>query len=778
MELFNETHPLSVKTLITALTFTLVFIGALSAQKPVYAPASDLAYDSHSKKINYRSSGKPFTGIEYTMNYYSKDTTQLRSIYNGVPEWSKYYGYNKVLSNHQIYYIHGLKSDSVCMERITYFQNGKDTNYYEVQYLTKDKKKIYVQKQYQQGYNSKGHLTGYLYSVRMFRFFHKRDAQFFSEQQYRNAASYDSAGFHSTYADYGPYYEYHSNGTIKAAGTYNGFDYRVKHRGAYATAPYYGKTGIWNYYRADGSKERQEIYKDGRATVETIYWFANGKMQTRMNYSALFSELSVPGGRGIACNANDTCFVMQASWKEDGIPNYLHFKTCRNDLVAMGYHADGKPSVLTMTDNAGKPKGCHITWDDKGNIAQFINYSVETNDTVCYTAVNGRMKKLSLRNRSETMGWSNVKYNYNATSLYLNLQMITTAYYEFHSNGKAKSKTELRNGKRNGEYSEWDSTGSLIVQANFKNDQAEGQWAEWYPGGKMKKLFFYSQGIRDGTCVEYYPSGELKWQNTYVNGLPGKAKAFAENGTLLPQSHYPDAFYPAGCIKTQRTASAGVALGYYLRDTAMSSDVMTFHDSLIRSYRDIVMVARTAYLFGGDYCNTAPESMMQNDGTYDAFQSKFIISSGLNTETNRQKMKAFFTRHGITMSEPSVNNNPVLGLEKEFVFTYKSILILNKKAIMDSLEYILLPNANDVKQGYVMSIDINQPATKLSSDGTASIASSRGYSEVGITRSVRNGISHIPIQATEKLVVYDDLTWDFRQTVYTGDYLNYWPLKP
>lgn len=778
MELLIELHPLSVKTLIPALTFVLVFIGALSAQKPVYAPASDLAYDSHSRKINYRSSAKPFTGIEYTLNYYSKDTTQLRSIYNGVVEWSKNYGYNKVLSTHQIYYIHGLKSDSVCMERITYFPNGKDTNYYEAHYLTGGGKKMYVQKQYQQMYDSKGRLTGYLYSVRMMRFFHKRDAQYFSEQQYKNAASYDSAGFHSTYADYGSYYEYHSNGKIRTSGMYNGFDYRVKHKGAYAAAPYYGKTGTWNYYRVDGSKEREEIYRDGRTTVEIVYWYPNGRMQTRMNYSVLFSELSVPGGRGIACRSSDSCFVMQRSWKEDGTPNYLYFKTCRNDLVSMGYHANGKPSVLTVTDNAGKPKCNYISWDEKGNVVQFINYSDEFNDTVCYTANEGRMKKLSLRNRSESMGWNNVKYNYNATSLYLNLHMLTTVYYEFHKNGKAKLKTELRNGKRNGEYAEWDSTGAMIVQANYKNDVAEGQWAEWYPGGKMKKMFFYSQGIRNGTCVEYYPSGELKWQNTYVNGVPGIAKAYAENGTLLPQSVYPDAFYPSGCIRNQRTAAAGAALGFFLRDTSMSAEVMTFPDTLIRSYRDVVMVARTAYLFGGDYCNTAPESAMKTDGSYDAFQSRFIISAGLNTETNRTKMKTFFTRHGITMSEPAVNINPVLGLEKEFLFTYKSPLMLNKKAIMDSLEFILLSNANDVKQGYVMSVDINQPASKFGSEGTASIASSRGYSEVGITRSIRNGITPAPIQATEKLIIYEDLTWDFKQTVYAGDYLNYWPLTP
>lgn len=772
-------HLRDVKTAISILLLSLCCAVNALAQKPAYKPASELVYDYHTKKIKVRSTNEPFTGIEYTLNYYSSDTTQLRRFYNGKEEWSKYYGTNKVLTNYQVFYLHGLRNDSVCMERIAYFPNGKDTNFYEVQYLTRDKKKIYVQKQYQQFYDAKGTLKPYLYSVRTMRFFHKRDVQGFQEQQYKESSTFDSAGYHNTYADYGVYREYHSDGKVRTEGAFNSFDYRVKNNGAYPTYPYYGKTGRWVYYRQDGVKEREEFYREGKNAVGIIYYYATGKVQSQMNFECLFSELRLPVTEGFKVRKSDTCSILQSSWTEAGVLTYQSIRLPAGEVVNSYYYASGIPSTFGTTAPGGKPVGIHKQWDEKGRVKQFLNFSVESNDTLCYVAVEGKMRKLNLRNRNESMSWDKVVYSYNYNSSYLHLYSLSTQYKEFYSNGRQKSQAEMRNGKRNGTYVEWDSTGMLILQSTFRNDLADGQWAEWHGNGKPKKMFMYKDGLRNGVCSEYYNTGELKWENTYTLGSPGTGKAFAENGTQLKQTLYAEAFYPSSCLKQQKDAASGISMYFFLQDTAVSGSFITFSDTLIKKYSDKVMVLRTAHVFGGDYCAIPMKTNSEAKGEFDAFHSRFVISETLNTPENKSKIKNFFSRHNIVMTEPRLSDNPVLGLEKEYVISYSSASILNKKMIVDSLESILISNANDIKQGYIMSVDMNLPSGNLSENGgSVQMNSFSGFSIATITSKEVNHLTYVPLTKTVTYVIYDDLTFDFRNVTYSSENMYYWALNP
>lgn len=779
MEFLQHPHPRGVKTLINLLLTLFICCGAVSAQKTVYLPASDLVYDYYTKKIKVRATDKVFTGVEYSINYYSKDTTQLRKFYNGKEEWSKYYGSGKVLTNYQVFYLHGLKNDSICMERIAYFPNGKDTNYYEVQYLTKDKKKLYIQKQYQQYYDAKGKIRPYLYSVRTMRFFHKRDVQYFTEQQFKDANAFDSAGYHTTYADYGIYREYHSDGKIRTQGTFNSFDYRVRNRGAYPAYPFYGKTGTWTYYRQDGVKEREEFYREGKTTIGIVYYYASGKVQSQMNYECEFGELKFPVKEGFNVRKKDTCIVQQATWTESGVMTNQIVRLPAGDVVSSYYYSNGTPATFGTTASGGKPVGIHKQWDEKGRVKQFLNFSVESNDTLCYVAVDGKLHKLNLRNRNESMSWDKVVYSYNYNSSYTHLYSLSTQYKEFYSNGRQKSQAEMRNGKRHGAYVEWDSTGMLILQASFRNDLADGQWAEWHSNGKPKKMYMYKDGLRSGVCSEYYRTGALKWENTYSLGSPGTGKAYSENGTLLKQTLYTEAFYPSSCLKEQKDAAAGISMYFFLQDTAVSGSYMTFSDTIIKKYADKVMVLRTAHVYGGDYCALPQKNKADTKGEFDVFHSRFVISETLNTPSNKIKMKNFFARHKITMSEPKISDSPVLGLEKEYTIDYSSTAILNKKAIIDSLETLLIRNANDIKQGYIMSVDMNLPSGNLSENGgSVQMNTFEGYSTVTITNKEVNHMTYVPLTKTVTYIIYDDLTCDLRNVSFSSENLYYWALNP
>jgi hypothetical protein len=191
------------------------------------------------------------------------------------------------------------------------------------------------------------------------------------------------------------------------------------------------------------------------------------------------------------------------------------------------------------------------------------------------------------------------------------------------------------------------------------------------------------------------------------------------------------------------------------------------------------MVLRTAHVYGGDYCALPQKNKTDTKGEFDAFHSRFVISETLNTPANKSKMKSFFSRHKISMSEPKISDSPVLGLEKEYTIDYSSTAILNKQAIIDSLETLLIRNANDIKQGYIMSVDMNMPSGNLSEKGgSVQMNSLAGYSVATITTKEVNHMTYVPLTKTVTYLIYDDLTYDFRNVTYSSENMYYWALNP
>jgi hypothetical protein len=131
------------------------------------------------------------------------------------------------------------------------------------------------------------------------------------------------------------------------------------------------------------------------------------------------------------------------------------------------------------------------------------------------------------------------------------------------------------------------------------------------------------------------------------------------------------------------------------------------------------------------------------------------------------------------MSEPKISESPVLGLEKEYTIDYSSSAILNKKAIIDSLETLLIRNANDIKQGYIMSVDMNMPSGNLSErGGSVQMNTFKGYSTATITNKEVNHMTYVPLTKTITYIIYDDLTCDLRNVTFSSENMYYWALNP
>lgn len=759
-------HPIHVKH---TLLFLLLAIGSpLFSQKAHYCRPQELSYNSQTRTTNLRATNQPFTGYEYTLNYYkTQDTSMIRCFTNGMIDWMKGYDVNGKVTDYQVYYNHGLKNDSVCMERVMYSTYNGDTSYYEIQYIDKSGAKWYKQYSYYQYYYQAKKKPA-LMSVRTMRFFTKADTKGWKDISYQRSENFDSAGYHATYAESGPYREYYENGKLKTEGTNCAYELKLARKGDNA---YYGytRTGAWAYYNQDGTKYREEVYVAGVGVAEQRVFYADGKLQSRSNYKRVGPDNTIPFLPGVMIGKTDTCKVVRTTYTADGKISYEQFRTKDNDLITYGAHANGAPAYVTAVTHLNKPFSIHKKWDDKGNITQFVNYSIEFNDTLCYVAVNGKIQRLNLRDEAVPMNWDAMPIDYYGRNSRNYLAQQSTTYKEFYPDGRVKSEATLKQGKRNGLYQEWDSLGMQTLSATYKNDIPDGQWSEWYPNGRPKKMFTYRNGIRDGSCSEYYANGIMKWTNVYVNGVPGKPEAFAENGTVLPSSTYLAAFYPSSCLDAQAKAVQPAVLHYYLVDTAVSRSYVTLPDSALNGYGMKVVAALHAITPAYDLCD--PVQPVKNDqNEFDLYHSCFAISKSLYTDSNKIVINQFFARHGIKTDRTKESGNPVLGLEKEYLIYYSSAQILNKQLIIDSLELMLAPNANDPKKGYLLSVDLNFPRGGLSgTGGSTTIKSSAGYSTVIVEKKA--GVS-----ARSCYIVYDDLSGDFQYTITPSTQQKYWAL--
>lgn len=759
---------------IYALCLFILPVAALHAQKLV--GMNEIQYDPQKKLHCLRSTNEPYTGRAYSMSYYaSKDTSQLQGFTNGKMD------YNKMFSNGkpyylQYYYNNGFRQDSICYEYYLIDQYASDTTTYEVHWIDKNKVKrgrVYMYYYRQRSDFSKPKNVS---AVSNYRFFHKSETKDFTEYNYKTDTYYDTAGYHNQKEASGYTATYYSNRKMQSEGWYCIYENKLKNKGRYDS--YNSHCGTWKYYDNDGVLTRIEDYSASEHTPIVTYYYPNGKVKSKANYNKKGSELKLPPTLGITINPYDEYIVASSSWHANGLIASESVRSPKGDIITYVYSEQGKPMRVQAFTSQNKPFGIHKTWNEQGQVTEYMNYSVERVDTLCYKAVNGKIQHLNLRDRNTPLGWEQMPVDYYGTPSRTYLYNKATVYKTFHPNGKLKTHAQLKTGQLDGKYMEYDSTGVQIAQYTYKLDVPDGAWTEWYPNGRVKKSYTYKNGLREGNCTEYYPSGNVRWENIYTKGVSGQPKAYSENGTLLSARTYLDAFYPANCIELQAKGIRTAALHYYFLDTTWSMHMVTVPDSAVDGYARKVIAMRNATTPGYDMCDAKPDAAAARS-SYDIYHSCFALSKSLYTEENLQKIKAFFARHGLTMDKTEPSANPVLGLEKEFLVYYSGKQMLNKQLIVDSVEVYLAPRAIDAKQGYVISMDNNFPQGTITTDGSkATITSNAGYSTI----VVESGI-HYPSYpqydtfSSTTYIVYDDLSCDVQKAVYGQSKMLYWAGK-
>ena len=771
-------HTITLKNIYT-LSLVLLTGLVLRAQTLPCVGTSELQYKSDKKLYYLRSTDKPYTGYAYSVNYYSqKDTTIKQCFSNGRLEWNKNFANGK-LSTYTVYYNHGLKNDSICFENYNFNYSG-DTINYQVQYIDKNKIKWDKQYSYQASYTGKKHNVLATQITR--RYFTRAETKDFTDAYYKDPKNYDSLGYSTNSEQTGYYAQYYSNGKVQVEGISCLYEEKIANKGQYSYSYYnYGsRCGTWRYYNQDGVINREEVYEKGAPAVEITYFNADGSRYSKSNYKKKGSEVKLPPTQGIQIAPGENLFVIQTIWHKNGVILSESFRKDDGSVITYSNSENGKPLSVQAFTSANKPFGIHKNWDANGKITDYTNYSVDWIDTVCYRAVDGKIQTLNLRDRSVSINWNLMPANYYGTEIKDYLYKQVTMYKQFFPNGKLKSEVSLKQGRMDGLYKEYAENGTQILQANYRADLADGAWTEWYPNGKVKKSFNYKAGIRSGSCVEYYATGAVKWENVYVKGVPGTPKAYAENGSLLASTTYLDAFYPRNCIETQARNVRGAALHYYFMDTTMSRSSYTIPDSAVKNYTYKVIAASNAMTPGYDMCD--PESPYAAEDEFDIYHSCFVLSKSLYNDSNLAKIKKFLSSNGMTFDKSAPSDNPVLGLEKEYLVYYSSKQMLNKQLVIDSLESLIVPRAIDAKQGYMMSIDNNVPEGSITGKGSkAVITSDSGYSILAVESGVRNSAyPQYPAYNTwrsTRYIVYDDLTSDVLNTEYAALPQLYWAGK-
>ncbi len=385
--------PVIKKLLVSSLSLLVCF--SAHAQKATYYTTDKLLHNYQTKTTTLRATQQLYTGYEYALNYYTKDTTFVKYFYNGRMESQKSYGTNKRLTVDWRYYYHGLKNDSICMEQVGYSDQSGDTSSYLIHYVDKNGIKWSRQRAYHYTYSNKKPTLSYINTT---RFFTKKEAKNFQGNEYRSDAAYDSLGYHANSAQTGMFIEYYENGKVKTKGRAGAYEYCIAHRGLAPSYPSVGRLGTWTFYNGDGVKYREEIYDNNGVITENRNYYLSGKLQSQSGYKKLFSLFQLPSREGLTIGRYDTCKNVQTSWYEDGKLMSESFTTPRGEIIQHGYLANGKPSYFMATTAANKPFAVHKKWDANGNVAEYMNYSVEWIDTICYRAVNGKITSLNMRN--------------------------------------------------------------------------------------------------------------------------------------------------------------------------------------------------------------------------------------------------------------------------------------------------------------------------------------------------------------------------------------------
>ncbi len=372
----------------------------------------------------------------------------------------------------------------------------------------------------------------------------------------------------------GPYYFYHENGRLQAAGEYNNDGSKIgkwqfyHENGQLSSEQDFSDEGLplgeVNRYSAEGDLVETGRYKEGNLDGSYEWYYPCGTLKETYPYVE-----GVGSGEGIVyyetgevwtrygvkdskLNGDYTTYFQNGEVKSrytnkddeatgpfvGYYPNGQMEKEGRyeKDLTAgawLFYFKNGQLSDSgNYVDNTRIGKWIH--YYQNGKVRQTENYNDEgqTNGTVVWYDLDGKIYS-KREYRLDTL----VAYKFfdkYGKLLYEQSDVSGNMPYKgYFPSGQLEIETTLVGGKYNGLYKEYHINGRVEQEGVMNDNLWNGAYRKWSDHGNMESETTYVNGTNTGYFRSFYESGQLKTQGWMQDDVPNQLwKEYYPDGTI------------------------------------------------------------------------------------------------------------------------------------------------------------------------------------------------------------------------------------------------------
>ena len=250
-------------------------------------------------------------------------------------------------------------------------------------------------------------------------------------------------------------------------------------------------------------------------------------------------------------------------WKHD-LDGQFKLLFEENQVCSRSYHQNGQLSTITIfvpehISGEGLPENTVTRdyeleeYDDQGNLLKRNEYKfiVDPRNPFAYKISSKRLNLMNI--------WNEVyKSDYNISGIDVdsifrhgkldevirrNSDEKEHGKQEKYHNGKFRSNSNYRNGKKDGEQILYFKDGRIQTKEYYTDGLASGVWEEYYENGKLKSKGEQCGGeshvCKTGVWEEYYENGSIKSKITYFNGEQrGPFELYWENGNIMQKGDF------------------------------------------------------------------------------------------------------------------------------------------------------------------------------------------------------------------------------------------------
>lgn len=280
------------------------------------------------------------------------------------------------------------------------------------------------------------------------------------------------------------------------------------------------KSGPFESYRSDGSRQESSNYDNGLLTGWHRTYFSSGELQSEEHY-----ERGVRNGLGKVYSAQSGLLLSQHTYVEDVLNGPFTTFDSNGSKTSEGDYADGfLEGTVTSYGAGGRTVTTYRRGLKHGNETQ---YDAENRVTSVTPYALGRKHGLEL---SYSQGSKTAEVPYVDG-------LIHGTTRRYHSNGALYASTMFQQGKAHGAHREYASQGWLMLEGQYSNGQKCGTWLAYQRNvsGALVDTIPTSHGscgvLEPSVPPDVYANCQLNVTLLDTDGLPVQGYWSAEGTT-------------------------------------------------------------------------------------------------------------------------------------------------------------------------------------------------------------------------------------------------------